>query len=41
MKKDNFISVGLILNREAEIEQIEKLHALLYGKYNYFEILEW
>ncbi|DAB29396.1 MAG TPA: hypothetical protein CFH84_09735 [Sulfurimonas sp. UBA12504] len=39
MKKDNFISVGLILNREAEIEQIEKLHALLYGKYNYFEIL--
>lgn len=39
MKKDNFISVGLILNRETETEQIEKLHGLLYSNYNYFEIL--
>lgn len=39
MKKDNFISVGIVLNKEVEINRIEKLHSLLYDKYNYFEII--
>lgn len=39
MKKDNFISVGIVLNEEVEINLIEKLHSLLYDKYNYFEIV--
>ena len=39
MKKDNFISVGIVLNEEVEINLIEKLHSLLYDKYNYFEII--
>lgn len=39
MKKDNFISIGIVLNNEVEIKQIEELHSLLYDKYNYFEII--
>ena len=39
MKKDNFISIGIVLNKEVEINRIEKLHSLLYDKYNYFEII--
>lgn len=39
MKKDSFISVGLILNKETKIENIQILHSLLKDKYNYFEIV--
>ena len=39
MKKDNFISIGIVLNKELKINQIEQLHNLLYLKYNYFEII--
>ena len=39
MKKDNFISIGIVLNKEVEINLIEKLHSLLNDKYNYFEII--
>jgi dolichol-phosphate mannosyltransferase len=39
MKKDNFISIGIVLTKELEISEIEKLHSILYDKYNYFEII--
>jgi dolichol-phosphate mannosyltransferase len=39
MKKDNFISVGLVLKGCTETSQIEDLHKILNDKYNYFEIL--
>lgn len=39
MKKDNFISVGIVINIELDIKQIERFHGLLYDKYNYFEII--
>ena len=39
MKKDNFISIGIVLNNKIEVKQIEELHGLLYDKYNYFEIV--
>lgn len=39
MKKDNFISIGLILNQQLMTNQIKKLHCLLNDKYNYFEII--
>ena len=38
-KKDNFVSIGLLLNNETTIQSIEKLHNLLNQKYNYFEII--
>lgn len=39
MKKDNFISVGIVLHEEITINQIKDLHKLLYENYNYFEII--
>jgi len=39
LKKDNFISVGLVLKIETTTEKIQELHALLSNKYNYFEIV--
>ena len=39
MKKDNFVSIGIVLNQGIEIEKIEQLHKMLYEKYNYFEII--
>lgn len=39
MKKDNFISVGIILNSDNNTSDIEKLHKILSKKYNYFEVL--
>lgn len=39
MKKDNFISIGLLLNNKTTIQSIEKLHNLINQKYNYFEII--
>lgn len=39
MKKDNFISIGIVLNKELEIRRIVELHSLLNDKYNYFEII--
>lgn len=39
MKKDNFISIGIVLNKEVNIKQIEQVHSLLYDKYNYFEVI--
>jgi dolichol-phosphate mannosyltransferase len=38
-KKDKFVSVGLLLNNETTIQNIEQLHKLLNDKYNYFEII--
>ena len=38
-KKDKFVSVGLLLNNETTIQNIEQLHKLLNDKYNYFEIV--
>lgn len=38
-KKDNFVSIGLLLNNETTIENIKQLHNLLNDKYNYFEII--
>lgn len=38
MKKDNFISIGIVLNKKLEIKQIKELHSLLNDNYNYFEI---
>lgn len=39
IKKDNFISVGLILDQETQIQKLIKLHSMLSAKYNYFEII--
>jgi dolichol-phosphate mannosyltransferase len=39
VKKDNFISVGIILKEHIDINQVKKLHSILTSKYNYFEIL--
>ena len=39
MKKDNFISIGIVLNKKLEIKQIKELHSLLNDNYNYFEII--
>jgi polyisoprenyl-phosphate glycosyltransferase len=39
MKKDNFISIGIVLNKEVKINEIEKLHSVLDDEYNYFEII--
>ncbi len=39
LKKDNFISVGLLLKPETTPQKIEQLHFLLCSKYNYFEIV--
>ena len=39
MKKDNFMSIGLVLNNQISINNIEELHLLLNNKYNYFEII--
>lgn len=38
-KRDNFVSICLLLNNETTIQSIEKLHNLLNQKYNYFEII--
>ena len=38
-KKDNFVSIGLLLNNETKIQDIKRLHSLLNNKYNYFEII--
>lgn len=39
MKKDNFISLGIVLNEKIGLKQIQELHSMLYDKYNYFEII--
>jgi len=39
MKKDNLMSVGLLLNQKPAMEKIKELHLLLHNKYNYFEIV--
>ncbi|KIM06106.1 MAG: hypothetical protein KN64_01010 [Sulfurovum sp. AS07-7] len=39
MKKDNLVSVGMILNHNTEISFIEELHKRLTHEYNYFEII--
>ncbi len=39
MKKDNFISIGILLNKDIEINQIESIHKIMFEKYNYFEII--
>lgn len=39
MKKDNFISVGILLKNSISVELIKQLHNLLYENYNYFEII--
>jgi len=39
MKKDNLVSVGMILNHNTEICFIEELHKRLTHEYNYFEII--
>lgn len=38
-QKDNFVSIGLLLNNETKIQDIKRLHNLLNNKYNYFEII--
>ena len=38
-QKDNFVSIGLLLNNETKIQDIKRLHSLLNNKYNYFEII--
>ena len=38
-KKDNFVSIGLLLNNETKIQDIKRLHKLLNNRYNYFEII--
>ena len=39
MKKDNFISIGIILNEDIEVNQIKDIHQIMFEKYNYFEIV--
>lgn len=39
MKKDNFVSIGLLLKKETKSEDIKLLHSLLHNKYNCFEIV--
>lgn len=39
IKKDNFISIGLILNAKTSINSIKELHTILDRNYNYFEII--
>jgi dolichol-phosphate mannosyltransferase len=39
LKKDNIVSVGLLVKQEATIENLKQLHSLLDRSYNYFEIV--
>lgn len=39
MKKDNFISVGIVLTTDTKISKIEELQKKLSENYNYFEII--
>lgn len=39
LRKDSFVSLGLLLNNQTSIENIKQLHSLLNSKYNYFEII--
>ena len=39
MKKDNLISVGIVINRNTNLDLIKNLHNKLDNNYNYFEII--
>lgn len=39
MKSDNFLTLGIVFDRQMEIGKIEKTHEFLNKNYNYFEIL--
>ena len=39
MKKDNFISIGIVFYDESDARKIIELHDLMESSYNYFEIL--
>lgn len=39
MKKDNFISVGIVLSSDTQSDKIKQLHKNLFERYNYFEIV--
>ncbi|UXC30013.1 hypothetical protein N3114_03120 [Aliarcobacter butzleri] len=39
MKKDNFVSVGIVLSDKITVHQIKALHNMIEKQYSYFEIL--
>lgn len=39
LRKDNFLSIGVVLNSGITNKQIKYLHTMLYKNYNYFEII--